>query len=322
MLIQIQHRNFFLLFVCLLQLLSACKQQQASPTGPVRTVVTLEPASHQELDGYFSRHGYDWQTLNLGVPLIIVEKFPVDFQELEAGNERKRLFFLALLPMVLLVNDEISEQRTTLIELCKRYDQQETLSSLELSHVAELAKCYKVERDPLTDAQARTLLFNRLDILPPSLVLAQAATESAYGTSRFARLGNNLFGEMVYDDPQLQDIIPRHNRKDGMPAYKARSFPTLLDSLRAYMINLNTHPAYQDLRIRRAELRAKGLTIAGRELADGLLAYSERGDAYIHDIKTVIAVNRLSLLSDVALRKSSPLEPLLNPTSSTSLSPP
>jgi Bax protein len=271
-------------------------------------VVSLEPASHQELNSYFSRHGYDWQTLDLGVPLIIVEKFPVDFQELEAGNERKRLFFLALLPMVLLVNDEISEQRTTLNELCKRYDLNETLSPLELNNVADLAKCYKIEHDPLADAQARTLLFNRLDILPPSLVLAQAAQESAYGTSRFARLGNNLFGEMVYDDTRIQGIVPRHNPEDGVPAYRARSFPTLLESLRAYMINLNTHPAYQDLRIRRAELRARGLTIAGRELADGLLAYSERGDAYIRDIKTVIAVNRLSLLSDVALRKPSPLE--------------
>lgn len=298
-----------IVMLCVIGLLSgtvACKRHQESPAAdPVPQAISLAPVSHRELDSYFSRQGYDWHTLNLGVPPIIVERFPGDFQELEAGDERKRLFFLSLLPMVLLVNDEISEQRATLIDLCKRYDRNEPLSPFEIRQVTTLAKGYKIDRDPLTDTQARSLLLNRLDILPPSLVLAQAATESGFGTSRFARLGNNLFGEMIFDG--TEGIVPRHNPAEGAPPYKARAFPTLLDSLRAYVTNLNTHPAYQDLRIRRAELRARGKTIRGRELADGLLAYSERGNAYIRDIKSFIAVNRLSLLSEVTLR------PLVSP---------
>src|SRR5512133_887834 len=112
---------------------TACKQHQAAPSAePVRRVFTLDPASRQELDSYFSRHGYDWHTLKLGVPPIIVEKFPGDFQEMEAGDERKRLFFLSLLPMVLLVNNEINEQRSALIDFCARYDRDESLSPDEL----------------------------------------------------------------------------------------------------------------------------------------------------------------------------------------------
>ncbi len=265
----------------------------------------VAPTSHSELNELFRRLNYDWNALSMGVPPLVVERFPDDYYNLNAGEERKRIFFLSLLPMVLLVNDEILSQRDKLRLLCEQSDRNEPLTDGELEFIIELADQYKVEGNPLVDPIARSLILNRIDILPPSLVLAQAASESAYGTSRFARLGNNIFGEMVFDGSQ--GIIPRHNPADGMPPYKARKFPTLLASLRAYMINLNTHPAYLDLRIRRAGLRARGSVIRGRELADGLLAYSERGDAYIKDIKTLIAVNRLSLLADVSLRQPPPL---------------
>jgi len=157
----------------------------------------ISPQSRHDLYRYFLEYKYNWNTVKHGVPLLIVEKFPEDFYELAAGSERTKTFFLTLLPMVLLVNEEIAKERQALLELFSRHDRNELLNTCEIEQITAAANYYKVERDPLTDHRARLLLLNRLDKIPPSLALAQAASESAYGTSRFARLGNNLFGEMV-----------------------------------------------------------------------------------------------------------------------------
>lgn len=293
----------------LLSLVTACRRHPPTEVmPPAQPVETLSPATHRDLQAYFLQRSYDWDTLEQGVPPLLIDRFPDDLREVAAGDARKRLFFLSLLPMVLLVNDEIREQRTTLQAIFARYDRKEPVATADIEQVVALANLYKVERDPLTNALARMLLINRVDIIPPSLVLAQAATESAYGTSRFARLGNNLFGEMVFvGDDGIKPL--------GNPVpYKARSFPTLVDSLRSYMLNLNTHPAYLELRVHRAAIRARGETPRGRDLANGLLAYSERGPAYIRDIKTVINDSRLSLLSDATLRKPEPLPALADTT--------
>ena len=233
----------------------------------------ISPQSRHDLYRYFLEYKYNWNTVKHGVPHLIVEKFPEDFHTLAAGSERTRIFFLTLLPMILLVNEEIVRERNTLLELFSHHDRNEPLNTIEREQIAAAALYYKVDRDPLTDRGARLLLLNRLDKIPPFLALAQAASESAYGTSRFARLGNNLFGEMVFT-ASAAGIMPL-NRPEGAK-HRARIFPTLLDSLRAYMFNLNTHPAYQELRQIRAELQRRGEDVRGMELAKGLHLYSTR----------------------------------------------
>lgn len=272
----------------------------------------ISPQSRHDLSNYFLEKNYNWNTLKHGVPPLIVEKFPDDFYKLAAGSERKKIFFLTLLPMILLVNEEITVERNALLELFSRHDRDEPLKREDLDQIAAAAHQYKVKSDPLTDRHARLLLLNRLDKIPPSLALAQAASESAYGTSRFARLGNNLFGEMTFND--TDGIMPL-NREQGAK-HRARVFPTLLDSLRAYINNLNTHPAYQELRHIRRELQLRGEDVRGMELARGLELYSTRKEAYVDDIRTIIRANNLPKhTAKASLRREEPTisQPVENP---------
>lgn len=302
------------IFALLLPLLmgsTGCQKDQISPSSVDSAICialasqlrheTIAPQSRHDLHRYFLEYKYNWNTIKHGVPPLIVEKFPEDFYDLAAGSERSGIFFLTLLPMVLLVNEEIALERKNLVEIISRYDRSVLLTVAELELVATVARNYKVDSDPLTNKLARTLLFNRLDQIPPSLALAQAASESAYGTSRFSRLGNNLFGEMVYT-ASAEGIMPLH-RPEGAK-HRARIFPTLLDSLRAYILNLNTHPAYQELRQIRAEMQIRGEKIRGIELARGLGSYSTRKEAYIDDIRAIIRANNLpKFTANAALRK-------------------
>lgn len=255
-----------------------------------RRLEVISPQSRHDLYRYFSEINYTWNTVMQGVPAVIVEKFPDDFYELAAGSERTKIFFLTLLPMILLVNEEIDSERTALLEIFSRHDRNESLNAREIEQIAAAAHYTKVKSDPLTDRRARLLLLNRLNKIPPSLALAQAASESAYGTSRFARLGNNLFGEMVFT-ASAEGIMPL-NRQEG-EKHRARVFPTLIDSLRAYIRNLNTHPAYQELRQIRAEILMRGEDVRGMELARGLQLYSTRKAAYVDDIRAIIRANNL-----------------------------
>lgn len=269
--------------------------------SPQLRIQAISPQSQDDLRRCFFDYQYSWKTLNHGVPPLIVEKFPDDYYKLAAGSERTKTFFLTLLPMILLVNEEIATERKLLVELFSRFDRNELLSSDEVEQIALSAHNYRVAKDPLTNRQARILLLNRLDQIPPSLALAQAASESAYGTSRFSRLGNNLFGEMVFKKSS-EGILPL-NRLAGAK-HRARIFPTLLDSLRAYIFNLNTHPAYQELRQIRAEMQMRGEKARGMELARGLLLYSTRKEAYINDIRAIIRGHNLpKLTANIALRK-------------------
>jgi len=193
---------------------------------------------------------------------------PHDAEQLEA---RKILFIAKMLPLVAAENGRILAQRRTV----------EHTSSPTQRNALALAYGLKPGH------ASKNALLKRIDILPPSLVLAQAAIESAWGTSRFAREGNALFGERTFD-PDAPGISPK--RASG---FKVKSFATLQGSVRSYMRTLNTHRAYQALRERRAVLRAKGLALSGWDLAHHLKAYSELGTDYISMITTTIEANRL-----------------------------
>ncbi len=157
---------------------------------------------------------------------------------------------------------------------------------------------YKLSGDPLHEPKIRRRLLKRVDIIPPGLALAQAASESAYGTSRFSRLANNLFGEWTFAPGT--GIVPK-DRPEGK-TYEIRRFKSIFASVNAYFKNLNTHRAYKNLREKRAFLRSEGLPLKSTTLADGLIHYSIRGEEYVKSIKKIIRQNRLSRLSQVKLR--------------------
>jgi len=146
-------------------------------------------------------------------------------------------------------------------------------------------------------------LLLRVDIVPASLALGQGAYESGYGTSRFAREGNALFGQWTYGGKGMQPLEKRASKGDyGVAAY---AWP--LDSVWSYMINLNTHNAYSELRNKRAELRRSTKPVTGQALVGTLSKYSERGMEYVNTLSSIMRVNELDAADLARLRK----EPVL-----------
>ncbi|HBT84161.1 MAG: hypothetical protein A2091_07630 [Desulfuromonadales bacterium GWD2_61_12] len=282
-----------------------CSREPAPPSSPAPaqhhpTVVT--PSNHLEIKRLFSAQNYDWDTLHNGVPPLIFARFPSDFKQIDEISEKKRIFFLSLLPMVLIANEEIADQRERLLDLFERLDNGGKPTDIDRDFLVRIADEYGIERDPQLDSRGRRMLLERVDIIPPAMVLAQAATESGYGTSRYALTGNNLFG--VYTFKSGTGMVPNARREGRY--HEIRRFATLLDSVRFYMQTLNTHDAYQLLRRRRALHRALGDQVTTIDLTETLSLYSERGEAYVQDIRTMIRSNRLSLLTTASLRPPPP----------------
>lgn len=260
----------------------------------------INPSSHRALKRLFAQSNYSWKTLNQGVPPLVLESLPPDLDRISQLNKRKKMFFLSLLPMVLLVNGEIHREREDLLSLFNDYDQGGSLAKNRRQQVASLAREYRVKGDPLTDQAARQKLLRRVDIIPPSIVLAQAATESAYGTSRFAQDGNNLFGEWTFIVGT--GLVPK--KRPAGATYEVRRFDSLYDSVKSYMWNINIHRAYRPFREERAHRRAEDRPLNGIELARGLKRYSIRKEDYVQDIRSIIRQNDLSYLASVSLRNS------------------
>ncbi len=280
-------------------LISGCERSAFSwPSPETATIATITPTSHRDLSNYLAVNDYRWETLDQGVPPFLLTALPADLHRIKDIAERKRLFFLSLLPAVLLANREITLQRQQLLIALRHHEAGLPLSIPQRLLISRLVKRYRLRHNPLTDRSARKRLLRRLDTLPPDLVLSQAANESGYGTSRFSRLGNNLFGQWTYATGT--GLVPKE--RSAKQRHEVRRFASLYDSVRSYMNNLNAHRAYQSLRTIRAQKRARGQALRGIDLAAGLRLYSSRRDAYVAEIRAIIRSNRLSRLATVSLR--------------------
>ncbi len=230
----------------------------------------------------------------LRVPNVAPVSFPEELDRLPSPI-KKRIFFRSLLPLVLYENQRLERQRERLLRLL---DPDGLVSpSQEQSWLQELMKTYKVRRPAGRPLVLSERLLPRVDIIPPELVLAQAAIESGWGTSRFFRLGKAVFGEWTHD-PLVRGLVPA--KRDSGATHRVRAFTTLLASLRAYMRNLNTNPAYREFRQLRSTQRLNGEQPNAYDLAEMLTRYSARGRDYIADLRT--------LLQDPELAKCSKAE--------------
>lgn len=206
------------------------------------------------------------------------------FDQYHDVTEKKAAFFSYLYTRTVVVNARILLQREHLIALSRK----DTLSTADEQWLASQAERLRVDEE-LGSTEMFERLLRRLDTLPPSLVLAQAANESAWGTSRFATEGNNLFGQWCFS-PGC-GLIPL-SRPEGA-SYEVAEFISPYHSVRSYIQNLNRHPTYQRLRDLRAQARKQGRNPSGNELAAGLMGYSERGQEYIDEIRSMIRFNNL-----------------------------
>ena len=222
---------------------------------------------YKDLESEFQRYSYQIDALENGVPPLILQNLPADLNTIQSSKLRKSIFFKSLLPMILLANDEIRVEREQLLIINQQLSQREKLDESQLQILSTLSKRYKVKSDLTQPKKTVAQLLNRIDIIPVDLALAQAANESAWGTSRFSRVANNLFGEWTFVPGQ--GIIPQ-GRPEG-ETYEVQKFSTVYDSVRSYLQNLNTHSAYKHLRHLRSESRKSGQSLKGLKLAEGLL---------------------------------------------------
>ena len=211
-----------------------------------------------------------------------------DFDALEA-QARKEAFFEYLSPIVRKINARMLEEKAFVQTLAAQLEAAAEPSWLERTRVAALAQKYEVETENVELREVLATLERRIGVIPEPLVLIQAAMESGWGTSRFAVEGNNLFGQRCYE--KSCGIKPRGRAKSVN--FGVASFASVEKSIESYALNLNTHPHYQGFRELRQQLRALDQPLKGLELAQGLLAYSERGQAYVDEIKSMIRQNDL-----------------------------
>lgn len=219
------------------------------------------------------------------VPRIFLRALPSDMEAAEVGEARKMLFMQAALPLVLLVNESILAERERLRGLLDKERAGIPLDEHELHWLKALARHYRAKSADLKE------LLRRVDIVPPSLALAQGAAESGWGTSRPALEDNALFGQMTWIKGT---ILPDGTHAE--PTFVVRPFEDLYECVRAYARNLNSHAAYAEFRERRAEMRMLGRNPDGYRLAITLDRYSERGWAYLAEVRLIIRANQLSQL--------------------------
>ena len=281
-------------------ILASCSDSIA-PVYAGTTVQVIEVERLSDLESEFDRYNYDLNKLQDGVPPLILQSFPHELASVNSSKKRKQVFFKSLLPMILLANEEIKRERQLLLELDAQTEMNDApLSESDYHLLRTLAKRYGVRINQDEPRKTLSKLLLRIDIIPADLALAQAANESAYGTSRFSLLANNLFGEWTFTPGT--GIVPE-GRPEG-EIYEVRRFNSLFESVRSYQKNLNTHKAYKSFRQLRAEARSADLEPKGKQLAKGLLHYSTRREANIKDLQSLIKSNRLERYASAALRKT------------------
>jgi len=246
--------------------------------------------SWKEIDRFYQKNKinvFDLQSSQIK-KLKIYEYFPADFANLEDVKKKKEIFFLVAYPMILMMNENIKIERQQIINIEKKF-RNKTIHEKDIQKLEELANKYKLDTSPLDRILFRKLL-QRINIIPVSLALGQAIIESGWGQSRFAIEGNALYGQWTYD--QQQGLVPK--QRDSDKTHVVKKFDKLEDSVRSYMFNINTHPAYYDFRLVRRLTSALRLTsTAVNYKIQYLAAYSEIGQKYVDQLEMILETNNL-----------------------------
>ena len=225
------------------------------------------------------------QILVIQEPIVV---FP-DFASINSISAKKQQFFDYLEVFVIAENIVITQFRDQLDDYLKITNSGAGFSEFERAWVFRLARRYRIEVENYSEKEIVDELLLRVDVLPVSLALAQAANESAWGTSRFALEGNNIFGQWCYE--KGCGIVP--SRRQLGAIHEVKSFVSVEEAIKSYFLNINSHPSYSYLRDLRSRMRVRGLRLDPMSLAIGLGRYSERGDNYVDEVQKIIIQNGL-----------------------------
>jgi Bax protein len=209
--------------------------------------------------------------------------FSGEFLKIRDMNNRKMEFVKIVTPLIEQANDNVLKERKT-VELFFQKVESKGLNSVgknEKLIIEKIAKRYKISS--IKDKKA---FEKKVAPVPTSLAIAQAAIESGWGTSRFAKDANNIFGQWIWTDDDRLGLVPKE-RENGKK-HRVRIFVTLQSSVNSYILNLNSHSAYKDFRDLRYEKKGK---YNGLEASDTMLRYSEIGENYVQLLKNIIKTN-------------------------------
>ena len=221
---------------------------------------------------------------------VALTLLPGEIKMIENTNQRKEFFIQIILPLILQENNNIKLDRKRLFSIINKSNN----TDLEKKWLEKKYKQYGIPSKDLSTLKVR------MDEIPVSLAIAQAAKETGWGTSRFAQEGNALFGQWTWSGEGLK---PKDSEKSE--GHKVMKFNVLQASVRAYQRNLNTHSSYKNLRKARAELRDRGKPLDSLLLAKYLNEYAETGEKYVEVLQQIIKQNNLKDFDDAKLLPSS-----------------
>lgn len=217
----------------------------------------------------------------------IADAPPPNFKAITDIKAKKHAFFAFMQPFVDAQNNRLKKQRVQLMALQTNYQNTQKLSQGERQTLQQWRATFKVDGDSVGSQIAELNL--RINVIPAALVLAQAASESAWGTSRFAVEANNYFGQWCFS--KGCGLVP--NNRPASATHEVARFPNARASVAAYFQNLNTFKAYKSLRELRWALTHSEQPITAKKLLPGLKKYSARGQDYLNDIASIIRQNKL-----------------------------
>ena len=229
----------------------------------------------------FENLKYDLKSIRLGqaVKPVYLSKLPKDLKKIKSTEKKKDTFIKIIMPLILDENSKILNDRKKLFKILSK----QSNSMGEKVWLKRRFEEYSIKNEDIAELKLR------MDIVPTSLAIAQAAKESGWGTSRFAVEGNALFGQWTWGKDGIEP-----SERDGSQDHKILKFPMLGSSVKAYLNNLNTHRSYKELRAERAKLRISNQNISGLDLVDYLYNYAETGKEYVKILKKIIKQNGLT----------------------------
>tara|TARA_B100000029_G_scaffold107043_1_gene97947 strand:- start:7 stop:1194 length:1188 start_codon:yes stop_codon:yes gene_type:complete len=229
----------------------------------------------------FENLKYDLKSIRLGqaVKPVYLSKLPKDLKKIKSTQKKKDTFIKIVMPLILDENSKILEDRKKLFKILGK----QSNSRGEKVWLKRRFKDYNIEKEDIAELKLR------MDIIPASLAIAQAAKESGWGTSRFALEGNAMFGQWTWGKDGIEPTEKNTNQE-----HKILKFPMLRSSVKAYMMNLNTHRGYKEFREERAKLRRKNIVPSGLDLVDYLYNYAQTGSEYVKVLKKIIRQNELT----------------------------
>ena len=234
---------------------------------------------------------YDLKNIRSGsrVKPVYLSKLPKDLKKIKSTQKKKDTFIKIVMPLILDENNKILENRKKLFKILSKQNN----SRGEKVWLKRRFEDYEIKNEDVTELKVR------MDIIPVSIAIAQAAKESGWGTSRFALEGNAMFGQWTYGKDGISPLKREKNK-----GHKILKFPMLRSSVQAYKNNLNTHSGYREFREKRAELRRKNKKISGVDLVDFLHNYAATGKEYTKILKQIINQNDLTDFDNAILMNS------------------